>query len=226
MKITAAGSREWQRMGRSDRFAHGAQLLGCDGGGPGRLGTAERLSAHVNADYLGGGYSVVGDLERDAIRTVARVALDSALSIQGKKAVNAWESQKVAVGRVNHGAIGFGKGGNLRIRHQIAASSTGRLQQPDHVVSMIGWSFENLTDSACAPRAYVLSCFGQCHGIGVDSGVRADAQKCAQGWICQPNSLLPRQAVLPPRLRSLMKRTFTIVGVQKQVGVRDNHFCL
>jgi 1-aminocyclopropane-1-carboxylate deaminase/D-cysteine desulfhydrase-like pyridoxal-dependent ACC family enzyme len=26
----------------------------------------------VNADYLGGGYSVVGDLERDAIRTVAR----------------------------------------------------------------------------------------------------------------------------------------------------------
>jgi D-cysteine desulfhydrase family pyridoxal phosphate-dependent enzyme len=27
----------------------------------------------VNADYLGGGYSVVGDLERDAIRTVARM---------------------------------------------------------------------------------------------------------------------------------------------------------
>jgi D-cysteine desulfhydrase len=26
----------------------------------------------VNANYLGGGYSVVGDLERDAIRTLAR----------------------------------------------------------------------------------------------------------------------------------------------------------
>ena len=32
----------------------------------------ERLSIDVNADYLGGGYSVVGDLERDAVRTVAR----------------------------------------------------------------------------------------------------------------------------------------------------------
>lgn len=33
---------------------------------------AEQLRVDVNADYLGGGYSVVGDLERDAIRTVAR----------------------------------------------------------------------------------------------------------------------------------------------------------
>jgi L-cysteate sulfo-lyase len=30
------------------------------------------LRVDVNADYLGGGYSIVGDLERDAIRTVAR----------------------------------------------------------------------------------------------------------------------------------------------------------
>jgi len=30
------------------------------------------LQIEVNADYLGGGYSIVGDLERDAIRTVAR----------------------------------------------------------------------------------------------------------------------------------------------------------
>jgi D-cysteine desulfhydrase family pyridoxal phosphate-dependent enzyme len=49
-----------------------AQLLGCDGGGGPGHGTAEGLPVHVNADYLGGGYSVVGDLERDAIRTVAR----------------------------------------------------------------------------------------------------------------------------------------------------------
>jgi len=34
--------------------------------------TAAPLRVEVNADYLGGGYSVVGDLERDAIRTVAR----------------------------------------------------------------------------------------------------------------------------------------------------------
>lgn len=34
--------------------------------------TAALLRVEVNADYLGGGYSVVGDLERDAIRTVAR----------------------------------------------------------------------------------------------------------------------------------------------------------
>ena len=34
--------------------------------------TAAQLRVEVNADYLGGGYSVVGDLERDAIRTVAR----------------------------------------------------------------------------------------------------------------------------------------------------------
>ncbi len=34
--------------------------------------TAEQLRVEANADYLGGGYSVVGDLERDAIRTVAR----------------------------------------------------------------------------------------------------------------------------------------------------------
>lgn len=34
--------------------------------------TAADLRVEVNADYLGGGYSVVGDLERDAIRTVAR----------------------------------------------------------------------------------------------------------------------------------------------------------
>jgi D-cysteine desulfhydrase family pyridoxal phosphate-dependent enzyme len=34
--------------------------------------TARDLRIEANADYLGGGYSVVGDLERDAIRTVAR----------------------------------------------------------------------------------------------------------------------------------------------------------
>jgi D-cysteine desulfhydrase len=34
--------------------------------------TAASLRVDVNANYLGGGYSVVGDLERDAIRTVAR----------------------------------------------------------------------------------------------------------------------------------------------------------
>lgn len=34
--------------------------------------TAEQLRVEANADYLGGGYAVVGDLERDAIRTVAR----------------------------------------------------------------------------------------------------------------------------------------------------------
>lgn len=34
--------------------------------------TAADLSMDVNADYLGGGYAIVGDLERDAIRTVAR----------------------------------------------------------------------------------------------------------------------------------------------------------
>jgi len=33
---------------------------------------AAEFRVEVNADYLGGGYSVVGDLERDAIRTVAR----------------------------------------------------------------------------------------------------------------------------------------------------------
>ncbi|MCX6951955.1 MAG: D-cysteine desulfhydrase family protein [Verrucomicrobia bacterium] len=32
----------------------------------------DQLRVDINADYLGGGYSVVGDLERDAIRTVAR----------------------------------------------------------------------------------------------------------------------------------------------------------
>jgi D-cysteine desulfhydrase family pyridoxal phosphate-dependent enzyme len=35
--------------------------------------TAAKLPVAVNADYLGGGYSVVGELERDAIRTVARL---------------------------------------------------------------------------------------------------------------------------------------------------------
>ena len=35
--------------------------------------TTGQLRVEVNADYLGGGYSVVGDLERDAIRTVARL---------------------------------------------------------------------------------------------------------------------------------------------------------
>jgi L-cysteate sulfo-lyase len=34
--------------------------------------TAKDLRIAINADYLGGGYSVVGDLERDAIRTMAR----------------------------------------------------------------------------------------------------------------------------------------------------------
>jgi D-cysteine desulfhydrase family pyridoxal phosphate-dependent enzyme len=34
--------------------------------------TAEGLKVEANSDYLGGGYAVVGDLERDAIRTVAR----------------------------------------------------------------------------------------------------------------------------------------------------------
>jgi len=34
--------------------------------------TAEQLRVTANADYLGGGYSIVGELERDAIRTVAR----------------------------------------------------------------------------------------------------------------------------------------------------------
>jgi len=34
--------------------------------------TPEQLRVEANADYLGGGYSVVGELERDAIRTVAR----------------------------------------------------------------------------------------------------------------------------------------------------------
>jgi D-cysteine desulfhydrase len=33
---------------------------------------AARFRVEVNADYLGGGYAVVGELERDAIRTVAR----------------------------------------------------------------------------------------------------------------------------------------------------------
>lgn len=34
--------------------------------------TAADLRVDINADYLGGGYAVVGELERDAIRTVAR----------------------------------------------------------------------------------------------------------------------------------------------------------
>ena len=34
--------------------------------------TADQLRVEANSDYLGGGYSVVGELERDAIRTVAR----------------------------------------------------------------------------------------------------------------------------------------------------------
>lgn len=34
--------------------------------------TVPQLRVEANSDYLGGGYSVVGDLERDAIRTVAR----------------------------------------------------------------------------------------------------------------------------------------------------------
>jgi D-cysteine desulfhydrase family pyridoxal phosphate-dependent enzyme len=37
-----------------------------------RTVTGEQLRVDVNADYLGGGYAVVGDVERDAIRTVAR----------------------------------------------------------------------------------------------------------------------------------------------------------
>jgi L-cysteate sulfo-lyase len=32
----------------------------------------EKLRAEVNANYLGGGYAIVGDMEREAIRTVAR----------------------------------------------------------------------------------------------------------------------------------------------------------
>ena len=34
---------------------------------------ASQLAVDVNAGYLGGGYSVVGDLERDAIRSVAQM---------------------------------------------------------------------------------------------------------------------------------------------------------
>jgi L-cysteate sulfo-lyase len=49
----------------SELASGGAQLVGAD--------TARAdLHVDVNANYLGGGYSVVGDLERDAIRTVAR----------------------------------------------------------------------------------------------------------------------------------------------------------
>lgn len=43
-----------------------ARLVGADVG-------ATPFEIDVNADYLGGGYSVVGELERDAIRTVARL---------------------------------------------------------------------------------------------------------------------------------------------------------
>jgi L-cysteate sulfo-lyase len=47
--------------------------LALDAGGIAGAGVAAgHLRVDVNADYLGGGYSVVGDLERDAIRTVAR----------------------------------------------------------------------------------------------------------------------------------------------------------
>lgn len=38
-----------------------------------RTDTLETLRVEVNADYLGGGYAVVGRLERDAIHTLARV---------------------------------------------------------------------------------------------------------------------------------------------------------
>ena len=32
----------------------------------------QQLRIEINANYLGGGYAIVGDLERDAIKTVAR----------------------------------------------------------------------------------------------------------------------------------------------------------
>ena len=44
-----------------------ARLLGLNG-----TINEEDLGVEVNADFLGGGYAVVGDLEREAIRTVAR----------------------------------------------------------------------------------------------------------------------------------------------------------
>jgi L-cysteate sulfo-lyase len=53
-----------------------AQLLGLEATSAGEVASApsitKSLSIDVNADYLGGGYAVVGDLERDAIYTVAR----------------------------------------------------------------------------------------------------------------------------------------------------------
>jgi len=56
-----------EHVGKLAREA--AALVGVDGAD----GVAARLSVDANADYLGGGYAVVGDLERDAIRTVARL---------------------------------------------------------------------------------------------------------------------------------------------------------
>jgi D-cysteine desulfhydrase len=57
---------------KSELTAHVTQLAG-DAAKSASAGVeASELRVDVNADYLGGGYSVVGDLERDAIRTVAR----------------------------------------------------------------------------------------------------------------------------------------------------------
>lgn len=57
---------------REELIAH-VTTLALDAARRARLDvTAQQLRVEANADYLGGGYSVVGDLERDAIRTVAR----------------------------------------------------------------------------------------------------------------------------------------------------------
>jgi L-cysteate sulfo-lyase len=59
-------SSETELKARVTELAHDAANLANAG-----VATSD-LRVDVNADYLGGGYSIVGDLERDAIRTVAR----------------------------------------------------------------------------------------------------------------------------------------------------------
>src|SRR5579862_630999 len=134
----------------------------------------------------------------------------------------AGEPEEIRVGGVEDGIVLDGERGDLRVRHEIARRAE-RLQQPKDLFNLAEEGFQNPRDGLSQPGANMCRRFRGSHRRLKYAGVRRDADETEYHHRRQADRLVPRQTLLPPRRRFLVKGGVGVVRVDQEVDIGDNH---
>lgn len=127
------------------------------------------------------------------------------------------------VGGVNNAFAGYGERGDLSIRNQVSAGGPCCCKESSCILKVTCMGLYNRSIPAVCPQRYKVDCLGDRYGIPVDFSAGRDPEKGEEHGIGETDQFRSGKCFLEPPSRRLVVLAVTVVRIQKEVRVRNDH---